>query len=236
MTQKLRSYLFYCLYAPLTILFGLLSAPMLLLPKSWAAKIVVYWNLSALFLLQLCCNLRYEVKGNKEPLIGPCIVVSNHQSPWETLFLQWYFRPISAVLKKQLLYIPFFGWGLKMTQPIGIDRSNPIQAIKQIKSLGLERLQAGKNVLIFPEGTRLEPGQLGSYMRSAADVAKQAGVPLIPVAHNAGNFWLNKKLTKNPGVVQVVIGDPIDLTDKNTKVVMKEVEQWTQMQIDSMKG
>ncbi|MFT6387104.1 MAG: 1-acyl-sn-glycerol-3-phosphate acyltransferase [Cellvibrionaceae bacterium] len=236
MIKKLRSYLFYCLYAPLTIFFGLLSAPLLFLPKSWAAKIVVYWNASALFLLHRCCNLRYEIKGNKEKLISPCVVVSNHQSPWETLFLQWYFRPISAVLKKQLLYIPFFGWGLKMTQPIGIDRSNPIQAIKQIKSLGLERLKAGKNVLIFPEGTRVEAGQLGSYMRSAADVAKQAGVPLIPVAHNAGYYWLNKKLTKNSGVVQVVIGDPIDLRDKNTKAVMKEVQQWTQIQIDSMKG
>lgn len=231
MLQKLRSILFYILYAPLTIIFGLLSILLLLLPKTWSAAAIVYWNPVALFLLRVCCNIRYEIKGNLENITTPCVIVANHQCPWETLFLQWYFRPVSAVLKKQLLSIPFFGWGLKMTQPIGIDRSNPTQAIKQIKILGLERLTAGRNVLIFPEGTRMAPGELGNYMRSAADVAKQANVPLIPVAHDAGKYWLNKKFIKNAGVVQVTIGEPIDLSDKNTKAVMKEIQQWTQQQL-----
>ncbi|MGH1439864.1 MAG: lysophospholipid acyltransferase family protein [Cellvibrionaceae bacterium] len=234
MLQKVRSILFYILYAPLTIMFGLLSILLILLPKSWSAAAIVYWNPVALFLLRVCCDIRYEVKGNVENITTPCVVVANHQCPWETLFLQWYFRPVSAVLKKQLLSIPFFGWGLKMTQPIGIDRNHPTQAIKQIKSLGIERLKSGRHVLIFPEGTRMEPDKLGNYMRSAADVAKQANVPLIPVAHNAGRFWLNKKFIKNPGVIQVIVGEPIDLSDKNTKAVMKEVHAWTQQQMDLM--
>jgi len=234
MLQKLRSLLFYIFYAPLTIIFGLFSVVLFLLPKSWSAAVIVYWNLVALFLLRFCCNISYDIKGNTEKFKTPCVVISNHQCPWETLFLQWHFRPISAVLKKQLLSIPFFGWGLKMTQPIGIDRNNPTQAIKQIKTLGIERLKAGRNVLIFPEGTRIEPDKLGSYMRSAADVAKQAGVPIVPVVHNAGRYWLNKKFIKRPGVVQVVVGDPIDLSGKNTKAVMKEIQQWTQQQMDLM--
>lgn len=123
-----------------------------------------------------------------------------------------------------------------MTQPIGIDRSQPTQAIKQIKALGLARLKAGRNILIFPEGTRMPADQLGNYMRSAADVAKQAKVPLVPVVHNAGHYWFNKKLVKKPGVVQVVIGEPIDMSDKNTKAVMQEIQQWTQEQLDLMEA
>jgi 1-acyl-sn-glycerol-3-phosphate acyltransferase len=229
-----RSLLFYFLYAPLTIFFGTISLLFLLLPKKLGHSLIVNWNASALFLLRWCCNIQYEVTGFTKALDNPCIIVSNHQSPWETLFLQWYFRPVSAVLKKQLLSIPFFGWGLKATQPIAIDRDNPVQAIKQIKSDGVARLNAGNNMLIFPEGTRNPPGALGDYKRSSADIAKLANVPLIPVAHNGGEYWLNKSLLKRPGIVQVVVGQPIIVGEKNTKILMEEIRTWTQEQLLAM--
>ncbi len=230
----LRSLLFYCFYSPITIIFGTLSLLLLLLPKNFAASVIVFWNAIALFLLRWCCGVRYKVTGNTNKLSQPCVIIANHQSPWETLFLQWYFRPISAVLKKQLLYIPFFGWGLKVTQPIGIDRDNPTRALKQIKTIGLERLNAGRNILIFPEGTRMPVNELGNFMRSGADIAKQAGVPIIPIAHNAGHYWVNKKLVKQPGTIEVVVGEPINLEDKNTKAIMAEVKAWMQVQLDTM--
>ncbi len=229
-----RSLLFYFFYAPLTIFFGTLSLFLLLLPKKTAQATIVYWNASALFLLRWCCNIRYEIKGAENLSHSPCVVVSNHQSPWETLFLQWYCRPISAVLKKQLLSIPFFGWGLKVTQPIAIDRANPVQAVKQIKTDGVDRLNVGNNMLIFPEGTRMPVGELGSYKRSGADIAKQAGVPLVPIAHNGGEFWLNKSLIKRPGVIQIVVGEPISIGDKSTKILMEEIKLWTQEQLETM--
>jgi len=229
-----RSLLFYIFYAPLTIFFGTLSILLLLCSKKFAQTVIVYWNASALFLLRWCCNIRYEITGKENIVNMPCVIVANHQSPWETLFLQWYFRPISAVLKKQLLSIPFFGWGLKVTQPIAIDRANPVQAIKQIKTDGIDRLKAGNNVLIFPEGTRMPVGELGSYKRSSADIAKQAGVPLVPIAHNGGKYWLNKSLLKHPGVISVVIGKPIDTSGKNTKVLMEDVKAWTDEQLSAM--
>jgi len=230
-----RSLLFYFCYAPLTIFFGTLSLLLLLLPTKFGQSVIVYWNASALFLLRWCCNIQYEVTGFTKALDSPCIIIANHQSPWETLFLQWYFRPISAVLKKQLLSIPFFGWGLKVTQPIAIDRDNPIQAIKQIKSDGVARLQAGNHMLIFPEGTRMSPSELGSYKRSSADIAKLAGVPLVPIAHNGGEHWLNKRILKRPGIIQVVIGEPINIGDKNTKILMQEIKIWTQEQLAAIK-
>ena len=230
-----RSILFYFLYTPLTIFFGSLSLLLIMLPKKFGHALIVYWNASALFLLRWCCNIRYEVTGFTQALDSPCIIVSNHQSPWETLFLQWYFKPVSAVLKKQLLSIPFFGWGLKVTQPIAIDRENPIQAIKKIKSDGVARLKAGNNILIFPEGTRMPPGELGNYKRSSADIAKIASAALVPIAHNGGEYWLNKGLLKRPGVVQVVVGHPIIVGDKNTKILMEEIKLWTQQQLAIIK-
>jgi 1-acyl-sn-glycerol-3-phosphate acyltransferase len=205
-----------------------------MLPKKFSHALIIHWNASALFLLRWCCNIRYEVTGFTEALDSPCIIVSNHQSPWETLFLQWYFKPVSAVLKKQLLSIPFFGWGLKVTQPIAIDRENPIQAIKKIKSDGVARLKVGNNILIFPEGTRMPPGKLGNYKRSSADIAKIASARLVPIAHNGGEYWLNKSLLKRPGVVRVVIGCPIIVGDQNTKQLMEEIKAWTQHQLAEM--
>ncbi len=156
------------------------------------------------------------------------MIVSNHQSVWETYFLQGYLMPVCTVLKKELLGIPFFGWGLRLYDPIPIDRKNPVASIKKIKKDGVQRIQSGSSVLIFPEGTRRPPGDIGTYARSAVDIAKATGVPIIPIVHNAGCFWLNKRMIKIAGNIEMIIGEPIIVGDRGTKEVIAEIQEWTE--------
>ncbi len=229
--QALRSYIFYSGYILSLVIIGLLSLPLLALPTKISAPIILLWNRFVLFWLSLCCGVRYELKGKLEPLKSPCVIIANHQSPWETIFLQLHFYPLTTVLKRELLRIPFFGWGMRILRPIAIDRGNPMQALKQIKRVGIERLNEGQNILIFPEGTRQPVNKLGSFARSGADIAKAADVPIIMVAQNSGYYWANKKILKNSGVVQVCVSEPIFIGEKNTKAVMKEVHQWIEEQL-----
>ena len=232
----LRAGVFYLGYWFLIVIYGLLSFPLLLLPRPLASRVMVSWNGSILCWLRLCCGVTTELKGNTEPLPDSCVIIANHQSPWETFFFQRHFFPLLTILKKELLNLPFFGWGLRVMDPIAINRSTPVQALKQIKTMSLQRLKGNKRLIIFPEGTRMPADQLGVYKRSAADIAKEAGVPLIPIAHNGGHYWLNKKIIKLPGTIEVVVGEPIDMSDKNTKKTMEEVQLWTQQQLDQMRS
>lgn len=226
LVNSLRSTLFYLGYLVSLIVVGILSLPLLLLPTKLAAPIILLWNRFVLFWLSLCCGIRYELNGNLTNIPSPCVVIANHQSPWETIFFQLHFYPLTTVLKRELLRIPFFGWGMRVLRPIAIDRGNPMQALKQIKRVGVERLKEGQNVLIFPEGTRQPIEELGSFARSGADIAKAAGVPIIMVAQNAGYYWANKKILKTPGIVQVTVSEPVDVAEKNTKELMRDIQQW----------
>jgi 1-acyl-sn-glycerol-3-phosphate acyltransferase len=230
----IRSLIYYFGSTLTLIIFSSLSLVILLVNKKAGISIVLWWNRFVLFWLRLCCGVRVEIQQETNTLPKPCIVVSNHQSAWETIFLQLKFYPLTTVLKKELLNIPFFGWGLRILEPIAIDRSQPIQALKLIKKTALKRLQAGKNVLIFPEGTRNPVGELGSYTRSAADIAKRAAVPIVPIVHNAGSFWLNKQLIKKPGTIKVIIGEAVYPSDKDTKVIMENIETWTQTKLKEL--
>lgn len=221
--NALRSYIFYIGYIISLMIIGVASIFLLLLPTKIAAPIVLLWNRFVLFWLAVCCGVRHTITGNTKTLPTPCVIIANHQSPWETIFLQLHFYPLTTVLKRELLRIPFFGWGMRILRPIAIDRGNPIQALKQIKKVGVERLNEGQNVLIFPEGTRQPVEQLGNFARSGADIAKAAGVPIIVVAQDGGHYWHNKKIVKTPGVVNVTISDAIDVGDKNTKEIMQDI-------------
>ena len=222
----IRSIIFYIGYNISLIVIGVVSLPLLLLPVKIAAPVVLLWNRFVLLWLRICCGIHYEINGDLKAVPRPCVVVVNHQSPWETIFLQLHFYPLTTVLKRELLSIPFFGWGMRILRPIAIDRSNPMQALKQIKRVGVERLGEGQSVLIFPEGTRQPVSKLGSFARSGADIAKSAGVPMVMVSHNAGEYWKNKKILKTPGKVIIHIGNAIDVNDKNTKQVMLDIQQW----------
>jgi len=222
----IRSIVFYIGYNVSLFVVGLVSLPLLLLPVKVAAPVVLLWNRFVLLWLRICCGIHYEINGDLKAIPRPCVVVVNHQSPWETIFLQLHFYPLTTVLKRELLRIPFFGWGMRILRPIAIDRSSPMQALKQIKKVGAERLREGQSVLIFPEGTRQPVNKLGNFARSGADIAKSAGVPIVMVSHNAGEYWANKKILKTPGKVVVYISSAINVDDKNTKEVMLDIQRW----------
>ena len=180
--------------------------------------------------------MRYEVVGREHipKSSSSFVVLSKHQSTWETFYLQALFFPSATILKRELLRIPFFGWGLRLLRPIPIDRSNPRQALRQVKEGGLIRLQQGLNLILFPEGTRMPPGESGKYARSGADIAREADVSIIPVAVNAGRCWPSGQWVKKPGLVTVSIGAPITPNDRDSRDLILEVEQWIEGQLKSI--
>lgn len=231
----LRSLLFLILHNVTGMIIGFIAVIIQpILPYSWRWRIVTLWNRLTMVLLRVCCGIRVNIVGQRHPELYPCVVMSKHQSTWETMFLQYYFGPCSTILKKELIRIPFFGWGLASLRPIAIDRSNPIQALKDVKSKGIERLQQGNNLLIFPEGTRTPVGQVGNYARSGADIAISAGVPIVAVAHNAGEYWPHKQMIKYPGTIRVVISEPFITEGKDRKQLTEEVKNWIEGEIAKM--
>lgn len=223
----IRSLLFYITYVPCMAFFSSCGFTIgLLVPYKTRHDIVSLGASSTNFFLWLWCGVKIKVIGKENIPEGPMVILAKHQSTWETYHLQRLFRPVSTILKKELLDIPVFGWGLKKLHPIGIDRSNPRAAMKQIMSQGKERLAEGNNVVIYPEGTRVDPGTKGKYARSGAALAIEAGVPIVPLAHNAGLHWPGRRFLKYPGTITVVIGEPIDTTGGNSKALTEQVEQW----------
>jgi 1-acyl-sn-glycerol-3-phosphate acyltransferase len=156
------------------------------------------------------------------------VIASKHQSAWETLAFQCIFHKPTWVLKRELLWIPFFGWGLAAIAPIAINRGQRRQAMQQVLTQGIARLAAGHSVIIFPEGTRVAPGERKRYGLGAANFAIAANVPIVPVAHNAGIFWRRKEFIKRPGTIHVVIGEPISVEGKTPQAIMTEVENWVE--------
>lgn len=209
--QTLRTILFYLLLSSSALLWCTLSvfiAPFL--PFRARYRFVNQaWCRCAVWLSKVVLGIGYEVKGLENIPAQPCVILAKHQSTWETFFLSALFEPLSQVLKRELLYVPFFGWAMAMLKPIAIDRSNPKAALKQLAKQGHERLGQGAWVLIFPEGTRIPSGQIGKFSRGGAALAVNAGLPVLPIAHNAGEFWPKQGWRRTPGTIQVVIGPPM---------------------------
>jgi 1-acyl-sn-glycerol-3-phosphate acyltransferase len=206
--QTLRTFLFYLLLSSSAFVWCTLSvfvAP--LLPFRARYRFVIQsWCRCATWLAKVVVGIRYEIKGLENIPEQPCVILAKHQSTWESFFLCGFFEPLSQVVKRELLYVPFFGWAMAMLKPIAIDRSNPKAALKQLAKLGHKRLGQGAWVLVFPEGTRIPPGQIGKFSRGGAALAVNAHLPVLPIAHNAGEFWPKRGWSKTPGTVQVVIG------------------------------
>ena len=223
----LRSLIFNLLCYGTGIIWGLCSALCWLLPKDVRILPMLWWVRFTLWHLRWICGIKVEVinQGTAPPPY-PAVILSKHQSTWETWFLQLYFSPVATILKKELLFIPFFGWGVALFQPITIDRTARVKAAKQVKAQGLARLRQGRNVLIFPEGTRVPVGQQRPYARSGVDLATAAGVPVIPVTHNAGRCWPTKSFVKYPGTITVVIGRPINTANQGSREIIEQVKTW----------
>lgn len=234
----IRSAFFAVGYFVFTTFYGAFSLPLYALPPLSRHKIIISWTHIVIWWARVTCGIRYEVEGLEQlkNIEGPVVVLSKHQCAWETFFLQGLFWPASTVLKKELLKLPFFGWGLAALRPIAIDRSNPKEALRQVKQQGLARLDDKVNLILFPEGTRVPIGQKVKYARSGADIAKASGATIVPVSHNAGQFWGpdNNKFLKKPGLVKVVIGKPIPSKDIDTKQVTAEIQEWIETTLERL--
>jgi len=227
----LRSLIFLMLQiliTPLFTLFALLSFPFHPITRY---RIISGWALIMLWLLRVLCGIRMEVRGAENIPKEPCVVLCKHQSAWETIALQKVFPPQVWVLKRELLWLPFFGWGLAMTSPIAIKRSEGHGAIKQLLAQGKARLELGFCVVIFPEGTRIPYGQRGEYKMGGALLGAHCGAPVVPVAHNAGRLWGRKAFLKYPGVITMSIGAPIDPTELKAAEINRRVEEWIETEV-----
>jgi 1-acyl-sn-glycerol-3-phosphate acyltransferase len=209
MITAFRSLIFTCFLVSLTILFSVLALAALLLPFSWRYWLITRWSYLILILFKIICGVKVKITGLENlSKVKNGIVLCKHQSTWETIFMQTLLPTQTWVLKQELLQIPFFGWALKGLQPIAIDRKKQ-HSVKQLIQEGKKALQAGKWVIIFPEGTRVAMHQSRKYSKSGVALSAATGYPIIPIAHNAGYCWPKNSFFKHPGVISVVIGAPI---------------------------
>ena len=206
-------------YSPISIL----SYP---LPPVLRSRVIGQWARFAIWWLRITCKLDFTVHGHEHLPDRPAVILSKHQSAWETIAFQLIFPPQAWVLKRELLWIPFFGWGLAATRPISIDRSAGVRALDHLVRQGMQRLKEGRWVVVFPEGTRIAPGKRGRYNPGGAMLAVRAGAPVVPVAHNAGEYWPRRGFIKKPGTITVVIGAVIDTDGRRPKQVNQDAERW----------
>jgi 1-acyl-sn-glycerol-3-phosphate acyltransferase len=224
--QFIRSLIFSVGMIIATVMISLvllLFAPLPFSLRSRAARVYAAYVIGS---LKILCGVDYQVKGRENIPQGAAIIFSKHQSTWETYALQLMFPPQVWVLKRELMWLPFFGWGMAMLKPISIDRSSGRKAIKQIIEQGKARLDAGIWVTVFPEGTRIAPGQHKRWGMGGAILAEESGCPIVPVAHNAGEFWPRRVFVKQPGTIQVVIGPVIEARGRKATEINAEAETW----------
>ncbi|MGX2040462.1 lysophospholipid acyltransferase family protein [Methylocaldum sp. MU1018] len=232
----LRSTVYFAGQVLSTLLLGpvLLAAYPLRFETRYAlANLWVRFNL---WVLKTVCGLKHEVHGLDNIPERNGVILCKHQSAWETLALQALFPPVVFILKRELLRIPVWGWAMTTLEPIAINRQAKSAALKQILRDGEKRLKSGRWVVIFPEGTRVAPGQKGHYGSSGGTLAHRAGCPVVPVAHNAGEYWTRNGFLKFPGVVQVRIGPPIDSATLSSSEINRQAERWIESQMAEIGG
>lgn len=223
----LRSLLFAVCQAVSTLIFAPLGVLAGILPFQARYRFISLWNYFSLWCLDRICGLRYTVEGREHIPPGACVILCKHQSTWETYALPRIIpQPLVWVCKRELLWIPFFGWGLAVLRPIAIDRNAGRQALDQLVEQGIQRLKEGRAVVIFPEGTRAAPGEKRRYAIGGALLAEKSGYPVLPIAHNAGEFWPRKSFIKYPGTIRVVIGPVIASAGKSAAEINALAEAW----------
>ena len=228
----LRSLLYFLGSAIVVTTLVAIQLVLFFLPIKKRYALLSQWSRFCMWWLKITLNVRFEVKGKENIPDSACVIISNHQSTWETLGFQQIFPHQTWVLKKELLRIPVFGWGLALLKPIIIDRGEKLKALKKVIKQGAKRIQEGIFVVIFPEGTRQPYGHIGDYQNGGVAIARKANVPLLPVYHNAGKIWPKGSFVKFPGVISVTIGPAIDPNDGSVTQVSKKIRDWTVEQSD----
>jgi 1-acyl-sn-glycerol-3-phosphate acyltransferase len=223
--QLARSLLFTAYMMVSALIFGGFMALCFWLPYSSQFTIARTWARHVFWVLDKLCGLNYSVEGSERIPAGNHIVMSNHTSAWETVAHFLMFPPQVWVLKRELLWIPLIGWGLKLLRPISINRGAGHRAVKQVIEQGKERLADGLWIIIFPEGTRIVAGETRRFGVSGFVLATETGKYVVPLSHNAGDFWVRRGILKKPGTIRVVIGEPIESAGKDPRVLSDEVRR-----------
>jgi 1-acyl-sn-glycerol-3-phosphate acyltransferase len=208
-------------YAPL----ALLTFP---LPYAQRYRFISQWARFHIWLLRALCGLDYRVSGREHLPRGAAIILAKHQSTWETLAFQSIFPAQTWVLKRELIWVPLFGWALALLKPIAIDRGSGRKAVEQVVSQGRDRLDAGIWVTVFPEGTRVPPGTRRRWGVGGAMLAAATGYPVVPVAHNAGLYWPRRGFLKRPGTIEVAIGPVIESHGRRPEEILKLAQEWVE--------
>ena len=211
--------------------FALLALATFPLKPLTRYRIITLWSRVIVCAAERLCGIRYRVLGAERIPRAPCVVLSKHQSAWETLAFQVIFPPQVLVVKRELLWLPLFGWGLAMLNPIAIDRGSGARALRQMLEQGRDRLAQGFCIVIFPEGTRVAPGEHREYHGGGAWLAVQCAVPVVPVAHDAGSVWRRNAFLKRPGTVTVSVGEPILPQDLTPQELNARVEAWIETEV-----
>jgi 1-acyl-sn-glycerol-3-phosphate acyltransferase len=228
----LRSLLFTLVMVVATVIWSfvcMLAAP---LPYNKRYFVTSRWNVFIIWCAKVICGIEYEFKGAENFPDSPAIVLSKHQSAWETIFLLANLpRPLVFVFKKEILYIPFFGWGIALLRMIPIDRKQGKNAFKQVVAHGKRRLKDGQWIIMFPEGTRIPVGQAGKYKSGGTRLAVETGAVVVPIALNSGECWPKNSFIKRPGKITVSIGKPISSEGQSADGMMEQVEQWIESEM-----
>jgi 1-acyl-sn-glycerol-3-phosphate acyltransferase len=231
--QAIRSLVYTTLMVLGTGVFGVIVLVSALLPLTLEQRYVVprTWGLFLTWLAGAICGLRYTIEGHENLPDRPFISLWKHSSTWDTMAQMFVVPPAAWLLKREVTWIPIVGWAVSTYKPIAINRSAGHSAVNQVVTQGRERLASGMGVIVYPEGTRVLPGQTRKYGISGALLATQTGTPVVPIAHNSGYFWRRRSIMKKAGTIRVVIGPPIDPTGMDPRELNNQVQQWIEAKV-----
>jgi 1-acyl-sn-glycerol-3-phosphate acyltransferase len=231
-----RSAVFFAGQCLATLVIGPVMVLMSPFPFSVRYATANLWVRAVLWMLRIICGLSYEVQGRENIPERAGLILCKHQSAFETIMLQAVFPPVVFVLKRELLRIPVWGWAMATQDPIAIDRKAKTKAMKQILRDGEARIRDGRWVVLFPEGTRVAPGQAGHYGSSGGILARRTGCSVVPVAHNAGEYWTKNGFLKFPGVIKVRIGPPLDGSALSAAEINEKARSWIEAEMSAITG
>ncbi|MCH7881212.1 MAG: 1-acyl-sn-glycerol-3-phosphate acyltransferase [Proteobacteria bacterium] len=230
----LRSTLFWIGFLPATLLAALMVSALFFAPLIVRISIIKLWIEYSLGSLRIICGLKYQIEGLENIPEHGFIIMSKHSSTWEAIALQKFFDPMIWVVKRELIWIPLFGWALRAMNAIALNRGTGRKAINQLISESKQRMDQGRILMLFPEGTRVPPMQQKPFKMGGAIVSEKTGYAILPIAHNAGEFWPRHSWIKWPGTIRMVIGKPIDPQLRNADEIIGVVREWISATCDEI--
>ena len=234
--QKFRSIVFTVAMMVTATVYSTLVVLAMPLPFRMRSGLGSTWARLQMRMLKWLCGLDYAVEGREHIPAGAAILYCKHQSAWETIALQCVFGPQTWVMKRELLWVPIFGWALGSLRSIAIDRGAGRSARDQVIERGTDRLRDGINVVFFPEGSRLPPRTEKRFGQGGALLATASGAPVVPIAHNAGSYWPRRSITKKPGTIRMMIGPAVDPAGMTAQQLNELIHDWMRETMAGLEG